>query len=89
VSSGVRVPLADARVIAESLMAALGPGCERIEIAGSIRRGRPDVGDIELVAIPRIEQIRDGFFDLAALDRPVGEVNVLVLGRLCAFFRFF
>jgi len=30
----------------------LRPGCKRIEIAGSIRRQRPDVGDIEIVAIP-------------------------------------
>jgi DNA polymerase/3'-5' exonuclease PolX len=31
----------------------LGSACERIEIAGSIRRRRAVVGDIELVAIPR------------------------------------
>jgi DNA polymerase/3'-5' exonuclease PolX len=27
--------------------------CERIEVAGSLRRGLPDVGDIEIVAQPR------------------------------------
>ena len=35
------------------LEALLRPSCERIEIAGSIRRRWPTVGDIELVAIPR------------------------------------
>lgn len=35
--------------------AALAPFCERIEIAGSIRREKPEVGDIELVAIPKKE----------------------------------
>jgi DNA polymerase/3'-5' exonuclease PolX len=54
VSAGVRLPLAEARAVADELVALLAPACERIEIAGSIRRGRPDVGDIELVAVPRI-----------------------------------
>jgi DNA polymerase/3'-5' exonuclease PolX len=31
----------------------LEPHCHRIEIAGSIRRCKPDVKDIEIVAIPR------------------------------------
>ena len=45
--------LADARQLANNLLASLAPACERIEIAGSIRRGNPGVGDIELVAIPK------------------------------------
>ena len=35
--------------IAEKTKAQLAPYCERIEIAGSIRRKKPDVGDIEIV----------------------------------------
>lgn len=38
--------------IAQRLLAALAPNCERIELAGSLRRHKPLVGDIELVAIP-------------------------------------
>lgn len=38
--------------IAQRLRAALAPNCERIELAGSLRRRKPLVGDIELVAIP-------------------------------------
>lgn len=38
---------------AEKLKRILAPYCERIEIAGSIRRRCPTVGDIELVAIPK------------------------------------
>jgi len=45
-------PYADVLVIAEELREVLRPACERIEIAGSLRRRRPEVGDIELVAIP-------------------------------------
>ena len=39
--------------IAEKVKAELAPHCERIEIAGSIRRIKPDVGDIEIVATPK------------------------------------
>jgi DNA polymerase/3'-5' exonuclease PolX len=42
-----------ARAIAEQTRTALAPYCERIEIAGSLRRRKPQVKDIELVAIPR------------------------------------
>jgi DNA polymerase/3'-5' exonuclease PolX len=38
--------------IAERTRAALAPYCRRIEIAGSVRRGKPEVKDIELVAMP-------------------------------------
>ncbi len=48
-----RMGLKVARAVAEELIEDLTPACERIEIAGSIRRGRPDVGDIELVVIPK------------------------------------
>lgn len=39
--------------VALRLQALLSPSCERIEIAGSIRRRWPTVGDIELVSIPK------------------------------------
>jgi DNA polymerase/3'-5' exonuclease PolX len=52
-------PLSELRPIADDLMARLRPACERIEIAGSIRRERPQVGDIELVAIPKFETRRN------------------------------
>jgi len=45
--------LLDARRLADGLVTAMRPHCDRIEIAGSIRRGKPEVKDIELVAIPR------------------------------------
>lgn len=49
------VILADALRIAEHVRDSLAPHCARIEIAGSIRRRRPDVGDIEIVCIPKFE----------------------------------
>ena len=38
--------------IAEKVKQQLEPYCDRIEIAGSIRRKKPEVKDIEIVAIP-------------------------------------
>jgi len=45
--------LEEAERIAGNLKAFLAPACERLEIAGSIRRRRPEVGDIDLVLIPK------------------------------------
>jgi len=42
-----------ARRIAEKYLNILKPFCQRIEIAGSIRREKPEVGDIEIVCIPQ------------------------------------
>ena len=49
-----KFPLGDMRVIAEAIVKILKPYCHRIEIAGSIRRERPFVKDIEVVVIPKI-----------------------------------
>lgn len=48
-------PLAEAEAAAKTIAAIISPVCERVEIAGSIRRRRPEVGDIELIAIPKID----------------------------------
>lgn len=53
-----------AREIAEGLVLHMAPHCDRIEIAGSIRREKPDVRDIEIVCIPttRTQQRVVGLF---------------------------
>jgi len=62
-SPSERIPLARARELAEDLRDRLSMACDRIVIAGSIRRGRETVKDIELLAIPlqRREVTRDLF----------------------------
>jgi DNA polymerase/3'-5' exonuclease PolX len=45
--------LVHARQAAADVAALLAPACERIEVAGSIRRERPEVKDLELVAIAK------------------------------------
>lgn len=55
-STAKPLPLRLGIMAAERLRAELAQHCERIEIAGSIRRGKPQIGDIELVAIPRVDR---------------------------------
>lgn len=55
-SVGTRLALADATRIAQEIVRQLGPSCVRLAVAGSLRRGKADVGDIELVAIPRLRE---------------------------------
>jgi DNA polymerase/3'-5' exonuclease PolX len=47
--------LEDAKKLAEWLVGELKPFCEIVEIGGSIRRGKPEVKDIEIIAIPKWE----------------------------------
>lgn len=51
-STGNRWPYATARKWADQLSEKLAPTCQRIEVAGSVRREKPECGDLEIVAIP-------------------------------------
>jgi DNA polymerase/3'-5' exonuclease PolX len=73
--------LATALAAAEQLRDLLAPACERIEIAGSLRRGKATVKDIELVAIPRytldlLGQPMDSMLD-ATVDGLVADGTIL------------
>ena len=68
--------LLKARAIAEQLKGRLQSSCERIEIAGSIRRLKPQVGDIELLCIPKYDRGID------LLDRELGALMVPHILRL-------
>lgn len=57
-----RYPADSARKVAEGIVAVLAPLCERIEIAGSLRRRRPTVGDIEILYVPKMDARPDGLF---------------------------
>ncbi len=49
--------LDEARQLAIALRLGLEAGSERIEIAGSVRREKPEPHDLELVAIPKVETV--------------------------------
>ena len=63
-----RWPRAAAEAVAAELVAALRPHCHRIEVAGSLRRGKATVGDAEIIYIPKLEKRRDGSDMFAWVD---------------------
>lgn len=52
-------PLVEGRAVAEEIVSLLSPYCERITIAGSIRRQKPRVRDIEILYIPKEKRVLD------------------------------
>ncbi len=74
-----RIPAEFARSVAERLVAMLSPACSRIEIAGSLRRGRAEVKDIEIVCVPLVgAEDRDLFGEPSGTDRLRPRVDELV-----------
>ena len=69
-----------ARAIAAEVCDALRPHCVRIEVAGSLRRGCPTVGDVEIVYVPAIEVRPDpesmfGTIEVNAADAAIAELE--------------
>lgn len=62
--------------LAAELVAELSPACERIEIAGSIRRGKSNPKDIEIVCIPRISGFQE--YDMFGMQVESPEHSELV-----------
>lgn len=78
-----RYPLAQAKEIAAELEFLLAPHCERIIIAGSIRRRRADVADIELLYIPRYEERQIDLLSTGQVNTTDGIIdNILSKGIL-------
>lgn len=78
-SQGVRIPLAKAQRTAERIASEISSYCVKLEIAGSVRRQRPDVGDVDLVCL-----LHDGRAvrrDLEARVRRNPETRVLRSGK--------
>ena len=62
------MPLEYAREMAGALVDLLAPACERIEIAGSVRRKKKLPNDIEIVCVPRLTDRGRNLCDLACED---------------------
>lgn len=58
----VKFPRSVADQVLAELLPALAPCCHRLEVAGSYRRGRSEVGDVELVFVPVMRQVRTDLF---------------------------
>ena len=59
--------------VAEDLITLLRPACERIQVAGSIRRNKARVGDIELLAISKVAP---AFITLGPDKTPLGFIHL-------------
>lgn len=77
-------PRAVALAVAAELGDILTPFCERLEIAGSLRRGKPTVGDIELLFIPKSESRADGLFDTTQVNLADEVINRLLSSGVLA-----
>lgn len=49
-----RLPIDVAHVLADKIVRELSPSCVRVEVVGSVRRRKREVGDIEVLAVPRL-----------------------------------
>lgn len=56
--------LEQAQSIASSLIALLAPACDLIAVAGSVRRLKPEVKDLEIVIVPVLSTVSGLGFDL-------------------------
>jgi len=61
--------LVKAQAIAANLVKILKPYCERIDIAGSIRRCKPEVRDIEIVCEAKITEYKNLFGEVTGFTR--------------------
>jgi DNA polymerase/3'-5' exonuclease PolX len=75
------IPLARAKVIATEIISVLSGACSRIAVAGSVRREKGMVGDIEIVCIPRFYTVQQqGLFGDAMPASSHSELDGLCSG---------
>lgn len=79
-----KMPYGEGFALAYALRASLAPYCERLEMAGSLRRRKAEIGDIELVAIPKMMETRLDLFGesravVSRLDDVLAEMQYPIL----------
>lgn len=74
----IKYPRAQVLAVAEIIVELLRPVTNRIEICGSLRRGKPDVSDAEILFIPKIDMIADGLFEQQPFDRTADKIESLL-----------
>jgi DNA polymerase/3'-5' exonuclease PolX len=81
-SSAKEVPAATARAVARKIVAELKPACDRIEVVGSLRRGKPSVHDIDIVLLPKghsgplLETVLSGLIERGSLTPVRGKDKI-------------
>jgi DNA polymerase/3'-5' exonuclease PolX len=76
--SKTKYPRADALKVAKELCDLMKPLCERLVVAGSLRRRKPEVGDVEILFIPQFVTVPDGLFDSKQVSRVDALLEVLM-----------
>lgn len=73
-------PRAAAIVVAREICILLKPVTERLVVAGSLRRGKDEVGDVEILFVPKVERVQNGLFaeDVEKMDAADDCINRLV-----------
>lgn len=79
-----KFPRDRALAVSNELKDVLAPFCERIVIAGSLRRGKPEVGDVELLFIPRVESRQADFFSSAPVDLASEKIGQMLASQVLA-----
>lgn len=79
-----KFPRGEAVLVATRLLELLSPHCERIAIAGSLRRMKPEVSDIELLFIPSLGERPEGLFDRVQVDLTAERIESLVTSGVLA-----
>ena len=74
--------LSQADKLAKKIVAELAPFCELIEVAGSIRRRRPLVNDIDIVLLPLADQVNALRARVLRNTSPISDGKEIILTRL-------
>lgn len=80
-----KFPAGLATLTADRIVGALRDYCERIEIAGSLRRRSPLVGDVEILFVAKTETVKADLFATKTIPKTDAEIERLlqtgVLGK--------
>lgn len=68
-----RMPYKEALALADELCEQLRPYCSRVAVAGSLRRKKPEIGDLEIVVIPSEVEVKDLFGNSTGYHYPINE----------------
>lgn len=76
-----KMPLAIAKPTAERIVAFLEPHCSQIAIAGSIRRNKSEVSDIEIVCVVKYKERSDEGFFIDEFSLACASLGKFIKGR--------
>lgn len=79
-----RWPRAEALDVARELVRALKPVCDRLVVAGSLRRRKADVGDVEIIYIPKFEERQADLISTEQVSLADEAIEALVRGGTLA-----